>query len=142
MIVVAIIGILAAIAIPSYKDYLARTQLSEAINLTASTKTPLAEWYSDKGYWPADISSISGTNITSGIYTSSVVLDTSDGVGIAVVATMKNSGVNANIQGGTFAIHTTNGAQWTCGELAGSGASAFTNVDGNNGTSYLPTTCK
>jgi type IV pilus assembly protein PilA len=140
MIVVAIIGILAAIAIPSYKDYLARTQLSEAINLTASTKTPLAEWYSDKGTWPSDIASVSGSNITSGVYTSNMNLDTTDGVGLAVVATMRNSGVNVNIQGGTFAIYTTNGQQWFCGEKGN--AANFTDIDGADGTSFLPTTCK
>ena len=142
MIVVAIIGILAAIGIPAYKDYIARTQLSEAINLAASTKTPLAEWFSDKGTWPSNISSISGTNITSGVYVSSVVIDTSDGVGVAVVATMKSTDVNSNIQGGTFAIYTTNGQQWSCGETSGSGAANFTNIDGSNGTSFLPSTCK
>ena len=49
MIVVAIIGILAAVAIPAYQDYIARSQVSEAVSLTAGGKTPLAEYYNDKG---------------------------------------------------------------------------------------------
>src|SRR5258706_1968287 len=53
MIVVAIIGILAAVAIPAYQDYIARSQVSEAVSLTAGGKTPLAEYYNDKGIWPA-----------------------------------------------------------------------------------------
>src|SRR5438270_8417159 len=57
MIVVAIIGILAAVAIPAYQDYIARAQVSEAINLMGSAKTPFAEYFADKGLWPSDIGS-------------------------------------------------------------------------------------
>ena len=72
MIVVAIIGILAAVAIPSYQDYTARAQVSEAMSLTSGTKTALAEWFSDKGAWPSSIDSVSGT--TSGKYVKSMAL--------------------------------------------------------------------
>ena len=44
MIVVAIIGILAAVAIPAYQDYIARAQVTEAINLMGGVKTPVAEF--------------------------------------------------------------------------------------------------
>ena len=53
MIVVAIIGILAAVAIPAYQDYIARSQMSEAVSLLGSAKTPFTEYYSDKGQWPS-----------------------------------------------------------------------------------------
>jgi len=52
MIVVAIIGILAAVAVPAYQDYIARAQVSEAVSLTTGGKTPLAEYYNEKGHWP------------------------------------------------------------------------------------------
>ena len=52
MIVVAIIGILAAVAIPSYNDYTARAQVSEAMNLVSSAKTCFAEAISDTGTIP------------------------------------------------------------------------------------------
>ena len=52
MIVVAIIGILAAVAIPAYQDYIARSQVSEGVSLMGSAKTPLAEYFADKGFWP------------------------------------------------------------------------------------------
>ncbi len=54
MIVVAIIGILASIAIASYKDYTIRTQVAEGISLTNSAKASLGEFYADRGTWPAD----------------------------------------------------------------------------------------
>jgi type IV pilus assembly protein PilA len=57
MIVVAIIGILAAIAIPAYQDYIARSQASEAMTLSSGLKTNIAEVYGQKGVW---------TNISSG----------------------------------------------------------------------------
>ena len=52
MIVVAIIGILAAVALPAYQDYLTRGQVSEAVTLTGGLKSPLAEYGADKNTWP------------------------------------------------------------------------------------------
>ena len=52
MIVIAIIGILAALAIPAYQDYLARTQASEALVVTAGLKNDIAVKYWDKNYFP------------------------------------------------------------------------------------------
>jgi len=43
---------LAAVAIPAYQDYIARAQVTEAINLMGGVKTPVAEFYADKGTWP------------------------------------------------------------------------------------------
>jgi type IV pilus assembly protein PilA len=54
MIVVAIIGILAAIAIPAYQDYTIRAQVSEGLNLGGGAKTAVAEYYQDRGTWPAN----------------------------------------------------------------------------------------
>ncbi len=54
MIVVAIIGILAAIAIPAYQDYTIRAQVSEGLNLAAGAKVAVTEYYQDRGVLPAD----------------------------------------------------------------------------------------
>ncbi len=54
MIVVAIIGILAAIAIPAYQDYTIRAQVSEGLNLTGGAKAAATEYYQDQGVFPAN----------------------------------------------------------------------------------------
>ena len=54
MIVVAIIGILAAIAIPQYAEYTNRAKVSEGLQLAAGAKTAVAEYYSSPGHWPTD----------------------------------------------------------------------------------------
>src|ERR1700704_500574 len=70
MIVVAIIGILAAVAIPAYQDYIARAQVSEAVSLLGSSKTPMAEYFADKGFWPTMLSEVLGN--TSGKYSGGI----------------------------------------------------------------------
>lgn len=129
MIVVAIIGILAAVAIPSYQDYTARAQVSEAMTLTSGIKTPLAEWLSDKGVMPTSIASL--TDSTSGKYVASIVLG---GTAAApeVIATMQATGVNAGIQSSIFALVSTDGGNsWDCGTAA-------TTLEDK----YLPGSCK
>jgi type IV pilus assembly protein PilA len=54
MIVVAIIGILAAIAIPAYQDYIIRAQVSEALAMASAAKAAVAESFANTGAWPAD----------------------------------------------------------------------------------------
>src|SRR5688572_24186384 len=72
MIVVAIIGILAAVAIPAYQDYIARAQISEAVSLLASGKAAMAEHFSDHGYWPPTVVDLMAS--TSGKYTASIAI--------------------------------------------------------------------
>ena len=58
MIVVAIIGILAAIAIPAYTDYTIRSQVTEGLNLASQVKTQVAEFVNQTGNWPADLAAL------------------------------------------------------------------------------------
>lgn len=52
MIVVAIIGILAAVALPAYQDYTVRAKVSEVVLAASAGKTPIAEWFQVKGALP------------------------------------------------------------------------------------------
>ena len=54
MIVVAIIGILAAVALPAYQDYTKRSHVSEGLSLAGGAKTAVTEYYSSEGGWPSD----------------------------------------------------------------------------------------
>ncbi len=58
MIVVAIIGILAAIAIPAYQDYTIRSQVTEGLNLAGAIKAAVAETYAQTGTWPATLTEL------------------------------------------------------------------------------------
>jgi len=125
MIVVAIIGILAAVAIPSYQDYIARSQVTEAVGLLSGFKTPISEFASDKGHWPSNIgatgsnSSLEGT--VAGKYVASIAI-TSGAAGIVnaepivMTATMRtaNEGVNSRVAGTTVEMTSTNATIWTC----------------------------
>ncbi len=74
MIVVAIIGILAAIAIPAYKDYSIRAKVSEGLSLVSAARTGVAEFRISEGRWPSDNGTAGmATNITSK-YVRSVVV--------------------------------------------------------------------
>lgn len=65
MIVVAIIGILAAVAIPAYQDYTIRAKITEIVNLAGAGKTTFFEEYSSEGVMPADqaAATVAGTPI-------------------------------------------------------------------------------
>jgi len=135
MIVVAIIGILAAVAIPSYQDYTARAQVTEAIGLSSGFKTGMAEYYSNKGVWPVNITAVGDT--ISGKYVSNIIIFSGAGISgtLVIQATMNSTGVGSGVSGSTFALSTTDeGKTWACGINA-----AFGN---NIASRYLPGACK
>lgn len=114
MIVVAIIGILAAVAIPAYSDYIARSQVSEAVTLLEAGKSPYAEYYSERGVWPSAPASVMGT--TAGRYTASLAQSGVAASSLTLTATMKASGsVSTGVASATITLTTSDGGRnWTC----------------------------
>jgi type IV pilus assembly protein PilA len=116
MIVVAIIGILASVAIPAYQDYIARAQVSEAVSLTAAGKTPLTEYYNNQGLWPSAASDVLGT--TSGKYVSSITISAGASTttsSLTLTTTMRGTGVNSAVIDKTLLWGTSDaGKTWTC----------------------------
>ena len=113
MIVIAIIGILAVVALPAYQDYTARAQVSEALTLAEGQKSAVTEYRSDRGDWPTSNAMAGVASSISGKYVASVVV----GANGAITATMKATGVNNDIKGKTLILVPTdnNGSfTWTC----------------------------
>lgn len=113
MIVVAIIGILAAIAIPAYQDYTIRAQVTEGVNLMAGAKASVTEVFNDSGTFPATNATAGLPTATSirGSYVTGVALTT----GGVIVATYGNK-ANSNINGQTCRVTPTNNGgsvSWT-----------------------------
>jgi len=115
MIVVAIIGILAAVAIPAYQDYTAKAQASEAYILLDGLKTPVSEAMAGVGISGCVVPSgavTTGNSIASVTVSASAVTATS----CLVKATFKGSGVNTKIQGKIVTmLYDPITGSWTCG---------------------------
>ncbi|MCV6790071.1 pilin [Neisseria meningitidis] len=150
MIVIAIVGILAAVALPAYQDYTARAQVSEAILLAEGQKSAVTEYYLNHGIWPKNNTSAgvasSATDIK-GKYVKSV--EVKNGV---VTAQMASSGVNKEIQGrklSLWAKRQNGSVKWFCGQpvernakaTADAVTAATPDTDKIN-TKHLPSTCR
>jgi type IV pilus assembly protein PilA len=131
MIVVAIIAILAAIAIPAYQDYLIRSQVSEGAVLTDGAKTAISEYYSNVGTFP-------GTNVSAGLATDTSIqgkyISQVDAGGTRgqIIAKFGQPSANAAILNQTFilsAITSAGSIAWTC-DLS------------SVAQKYLPTSCR
>jgi type IV pilus assembly protein PilA len=151
MIVVAIIGILAAIAIPAYQDYTIRAQVSEGMNLAAAAKAAIAETYLNRGVAPVDRTAAGMSKLgtdTNGKYVTSV-----DVAGGVITVTYGNE-ANAKIGGKTLELvaylSPDNSVAWQCGGApipagaktpmggaGGGGGSIFTATP-----QYLPSACR
>lgn len=105
MIVVAIIGILAAIAIPAYQDYTQRAQIGEAFTIVSAAKTAIEEFAQTNGAYPADADITAlGLDIASPAGTYVATVDVTGGTGVILV-TMKGAGdVGADIAAKTVTL--------------------------------------
>ncbi|ENW4389944.1 prepilin-type N-terminal cleavage/methylation domain-containing protein, partial [Neisseria gonorrhoeae] len=116
MIVIAIVGILAAVALPAYQDYTARAQVSEAILLAEGQKSAVTEYYLNHGEWPKDNTSagVASASKIIGKYVKEVKVE--NGV---VTAQMNSTGVNKEIQGkklSLWAKRQDGSVKWFCGQ--------------------------
>ena len=148
MIVVAIIGILAAVAIPQYQNYVARAQVAEGLALASGAKTAIAEYRSTTGEWPVDNKAAGlaeDPEDISGKYVKSVSVirncDQDDGVsrcmgggrgGMGLVFSGK---AHANIAGGMLTLEASDSGgsiSWLC----------YGDATDPDITDYLPSSCK
>ena len=132
LVMIAIVGILAAIAIPAYQDYIARSQMSEGIQIASALEQPLAEFYQKNQAWPGGLAP-NYPKADVGRYTDTVTLVGADAETIGVMSTMKSTGVNRVIAGKTVEIWTRDGGQtWNCGPGSSDSVDA----------KYLPASCR
>ena len=142
MIVVVIIGILAALAIPAYQQYTTRAQVSDGIRLTGGVKMAVADAYMISGAAPANrevVGLSSNATDTQGKYVSSV--DVNNGV---ITVTFGNDS-SAAIQNLTLSVtpyETADlGVVWRCGSApAPAGLSEIGTSGGANAAVYVPST--
>ena len=132
MIVVAIIGILASIALPAYQDYTTRAKISEAILAGSSAKNSVSEYYQTVGNMPANATTAGIQTGTQGIVTGIAYSQTSSSVGVIKVSV--TNGING-ITSSTDELH-----------LTGTGTAAGVDWACNSGTTivkkFLPANCR
>jgi type IV pilus assembly protein PilA len=149
MIVVAIIGILAAIAIPAYQDYTIRAQVTEGLNLMSDMKAGVAEWYAQEGSWPTSLNEIGisgGATSKSGKYVQQINLN--GGTLVAMFGLQANENINGSVLALRPMVSGNGDVIWICGDrTAPSGATdpssgGATVVDTTLEGKYLPATCR
>jgi type IV pilus assembly protein PilA len=114
MIVVAIIGILAAIAVPMYLDYSIRTQVAHGINLASSAKAAVTEYYQDQGVYPGDnnTAGLAAAGTITGKYVTQVEV-----VGGGLIEVTFGNDVNAKIVNAVLTFEATDNdgsISWAC----------------------------
>lgn len=119
MIVVAVVSILMGVAIPTYNDYLKRSQVTEAVNLLTGLKIPAQEWFTDHAAWPTDINVQLGGK-TSGKYVDKIIIN-----GYGFDATFKDP----KLQGSLSLVFNSASRIWNCKST-------------NMNPAYLPANCK
>jgi type IV pilus assembly protein PilA len=130
MIVVAIVATLAAIALPVYQDYLARSQVTEALMSASQVKNSVTEYYSAQGVWPP---ANTYADPTGGRYTASVV---HNAAGVITVSLRNLAPVNARVRGRTLSLSPA---------LGGSGGTEIVSwscAPGTMDAKYVPSGCQ
>ncbi|MBL8225101.1 MAG: pilin [Chromatiales bacterium] len=146
MIVVAIIGILAAIAIPAYQDYTVRAQVTEGLNLASDLKAAVGESFANDGTWPVDNAAIGITQTKSGKY----VTDVSISNGTINISFGNQANADAFSNGNILSLRPTVSANgdviWNCGYRTEAGTDPASGGSDANTTDvlekYLPSSCR
>jgi type IV pilus assembly protein PilA len=154
MIVIAIIGILAAIAIPAYQNYTIRAQVTEGLSLAAGWKTAISEYYAQQGAFPTcSTTSAAGsagcvavTGASGGKYVSAVGVNAT-APGGQIQVTYSGPQVNGKLKGLLLTLSpgldSNNDVVWVCGTatvpstVTTAGPATATNIP----AAYLPTSC-
>ena len=148
MIVIAIIGILAAIAIPAYQDYTVRAQVTEGLNLAGDLKAAVSESFADNGVWPAtEVALGQAVGAKTGKYVASVAVVTGT---ISITY-----GLQANLTALAAAnrvlslkpyLSANNDVIWVCGYHGVPVGAGAVPASGGNVTTvlpkYLPSNCR
>ena len=147
MIVVAIIGILAAVAIPQYQNYVARAQIAEGLALASGAKTAVAEYYDSNGTFPGDneAAGLADKDTIKGKYVAKVTVNTTSPWEHVTVRFKDEDDAHPKIANGRLALKATDqggSISWSC-------RSQHVDKDGNpldgappDITDYLPSSCK
>jgi type IV pilus assembly protein PilA len=140
MIVVAIIGILAAIAIPAYQNYTIRAQVTEGLTLGDGWKTAISEYYANTGNWPTQ-ALLTGTCASVGKYESGVTV-VAGGIIKVTYGGQANSKINGSILNIVPALNANSDIVWICGNATvPTGATTGTTATSTVPAQYLPTSC-
>ncbi len=156
MIVVAIIGILAAIAIPAYQDYTIRAKITEGLNLADSAKTAVAESFQSGGMPGLKAAATSWNNSwVATKYVSTIAVGTGNGAitvtfnsganGISTLGAANKLVLTPNIAGALLTGTAAGNIDWACSSAANTTATAQTLAvvaGGSIVTKYVPTNCK
>jgi Tfp pilus assembly major pilin PilA len=143
VLLVPMIGILAAIAIPAYQDYTIRSQISEGLMLSGPIKDAVAAEYGTSGTWPRNLSALKGSVTTTGSYVTDISVDN------GTISIRYGNQANSLIAGQLLSLRPTTDNHeviWSCGYTVAGGSDPVSGPAGSAETSiskrFLPSACR